>query len=72
MSVDSTDAQIEENDEAFVKVQINGTPVEMKVDKCNVLLKKVFEQVKNEEQIRACIKFTNLVAFRGSKIKTQT
>lgn len=40
MTVDSTDAQIDKNDEAFVSVQVNGTTAEMKVDtgaKCNVL-----------------------------------
>lgn len=43
MSVDSTDAQIEENDEALVTVQVNGTPVEIKVDigvKCHFFVKK--------------------------------
>ena len=72
VSVDSTDAQIEGNEEAFVTLQVNSTPVEMKVDtgaKCNVLPMKTFEQVKIKEQT-ACTKLTNLVAYGGSKIKT--
>lgn len=72
MSVDSTDAEIEENNEAFVTVQINNASVEMKVDtgaKCNVVPQKTFEQIKDKEQTMRT-KPTNLVAYGGSEIET--
>lgn len=74
MSVNSTDEEIEENNEAFVTVQINNTSVEMKVDtgaKCNVVPQKTFEQFKDKEQTM-CSKPTNLVACGGSKIETHS
>lgn len=68
MSFDSTDAEIEENNEASnYKLQINNASVEMKVDtgaKCNVVPQKTFEQIKDKEQT-VCTKPTNLVAYGG-------
>lgn len=73
MTVDSTAAQIDKNDKAFVSVEVNGSTVEMKVDtgaKCNVLPEHTVEQLKVAEQVKTCITYTNLVACGGSKIKT--
>ncbi|KAK7907206.1 hypothetical protein WMY93_015818 [Mugilogobius chulae] len=74
MTVDSTFAQTNEKEEAFTTFLINNKTVEMKVDtgaKCNVLSLKTFEQVKKHEQLKPCTKPTNLIAYGGSKIKTE-
>ncbi|CAL9695031.1 unnamed protein product [Knipowitschia caucasica] len=74
LAVDSTVAQTNERVEAFTTLRINDKTIEMKVDtgaKCNVLSTKTFLKVKKFEQIKPCTKPTNLVAYGGSKIKTE-
>uniref|UniRef100_A0A669EUY2 Gypsy retrotransposon integrase-like protein 1 n=1 Tax=Oreochromis niloticus TaxID=8128 RepID=A0A669EUY2_ORENI len=72
-AIHATDVHVEHKEEVFVTVQINGIPVEMKVDtgaKCNVLPKKTVNIIRADKQMKAHPKSVKLVAFGGSKIQT--
>lgn len=72
--VDTVNSFMAEQEEGFVTLHINKTPIEVKVDtgaKCNVMSQTTFKRIATNIQPVEQENTPNLVAYGGSKIETK-